>query len=288
MRETLFRYPGGKSKLQKPILAKLNKLLDKPLRYCEPFFGGGSIGLNLLGHKNISHCWLNDKDLGLTSLWNSIKFYPDLLKAKIRAFEPSTEAFYLFRDYFSNLTAADSLEAIVEIGFRKLAIHQISYSGLGVKSGSPLGGKSQESNYKIDCRWSPEYLCNRIDLLNFKFSTAGSQGISFTSLDFEEVIGNTAVASLIYLDPPYYVKGSQLYQHGFTVEDHGRLADSLKNTVHKWLLSYDDCPKVRELYGWASIEQVSVNYSITATKGKLTGKRQSRNKSELLISPKSL
>ena len=29
--------------------------------------------------------------------------------------------------------------------FKKLAIHQISYSGLGTKSGGPLGGEKQQS-----------------------------------------------------------------------------------------------------------------------------------------------
>jgi len=48
----------------------------------------------------------------------------------------------------------------LDVGFKKLAIHQISYSGLGTKSGGPLGGKSQESIYKIDCRWSPKHIVN--------------------------------------------------------------------------------------------------------------------------------
>jgi hypothetical protein len=87
-------------------------------------------------------------------------------------------------------------------------------------------------------------------------------------------------------DPPYYVKGGDLYQHGFTVADHERLAVALKETKHAWVLSYDDCFEVRRLYDWACVEPLEVSYSITATKDKETGHRLSRTKSELLICPK--
>ena len=107
-----------------------------------------------------------------------------------------------------------------------------------------------------------------------------------THLDFADVIQDTSCGSLLYLDPPYYIKGNDLYQHGFTVEDHERLAIALKNTTHAWVLSYDDCPEIRRLYQWARVEPLDVNYSITALKDKQTGERISRTKSELLIGPK--
>jgi len=101
-----------------------------------------------------------------------------------------------------------------------------------------------------------------------------------------EEIQDTDRRSLLYLDPPYYVKGNDLYQHGFTVDDHQRLANALRHTEHAWVLSYDDCCEVRQLYNWANVESLQVNYSITATKDKDTGERVSRTKGELLICPK--
>ena len=62
------------------------------------------------------------------------------------------------------------LARIVDLGFKKLAIHQTSYSGLGTKSGGPLGGAEQKSRYKIDCRWSPEYICKKVDKLHDLFA----------------------------------------------------------------------------------------------------------------------
>jgi DNA adenine methylase len=104
-------------------------------------------------------------------------------------------------------------------------------------------------------------------------------------VDFEQMI--LEEGGVLYLDPPYYVKGNDLYQCGFTEEDHHRLAESLRNTSNPWILSYDDCPEVRELYQWAKYESVDVNYSITGNLDKKSDKRKSRTKPELIIYPAS-
>jgi DNA adenine methylase len=144
----------------------------------------------------------------------------------------------------------------------------------------------QKSQYKIDCRWSPEYICKKVDKLHDLFAAIEVRGNCCTNLDFADVIEDTECRCLLYIDPPYYVKGNDLYQHGFTVEDHERLANALRNTEHAWVLSYDDCYEVRQLYKWANVEPLDVNYSITAMKDKDTGERRSRTKTELLIRPK--
>ena len=57
--------------------------------------------------------------------------------------------------------------------------------------------------------------------------------------------------TVIYLDPPYVVKGSK-YTHDFTPEDHARLAAAVRRFKHaQVLVSYYEHPLVRELYaGW--------------------------------------
>jgi hypothetical protein len=52
-------------------------------------------------------------------------------------------------------------------------------------------------------------------------------------------------------------------------------------------LSYDDCPQIRNLYDWAVIDTISINYTITGTKDKESGKRLARTKPELLIYSKN-
>lgn len=283
---SFFRYPGGKSKLRNTISKYINSYLSLhenklDLEYREPFFGGGGIGLKFIAdNPQWKKIWINDKDVGIANLWTAVIRYPGELKQMVQKFTPSVEAF----DQYKTELLDGKLEG-VECAFKKLALHQISYSGLGTKSGGPLGGRKQKSKYKIDCRWSPDYICKKIDKLHNQFSALVIKNQGCTSLDFTDLIKSKEDAFL-YLDPPYYVKGNDLYQCGFTEEDHKRLADTLESATHSWILSYDDCPKVRELYKWAEIETISVNYSITATRDKESGKRLSRIKTELLIYPK--
>ena len=284
---SFFRYPGGKRKLSKTIVKKLNAIAgNKKVEYREPFFGGGSVGLCFLQHNpNIERIWINDFNQGISSLWTSVINYPNLLCNQILDFTPSLEDFYNFKQYLTDIAPAlDTPEKIANYGFRKLAIHQISYSGLGTKSGGPLGGKDQTSQYKIDCRWSPNTIIKKINALNCKLSKIEIRDKCCTSHDFSKLIEDSKHPAIIYLDPPYYDKGSELYQDGFKEEDHIRLSECLKNSKHSWLLSYDDCPAIRKLYDWANIEDVNVNYSITATINKETGETESRTKPELLIS----
>jgi len=297
---SFFRYPGGKSKLRNQIAARLDTIANgHNLEYREPFFGGGSIGLKVLQDNTlIKKLWINDNDLGISCLWTSVIQHPDFLKKLVNKFTPSVKKFDDFKTELTaeNPTKPKTAEEIAQYGFMKLAIHQISYSGLGTMSGGPLGGRKKENiagrgmtdevKYPIDCRWSPDYICKKIDQLHTKMVGLSIRKNRCTCLDFADVIDDTENDAVIYLDPPYFVKGNDLYQHGFTEEDHHRLATSLKNTKHQWVLSYDDCPEIRDLYNWAFIEEIDgVNYSITALKDKKTGERLTRTKMELLIYP---
>jgi DNA adenine methylase len=286
---SFFRYPGGKAKLRNEIIQRLGGLAPAyHFQYREPFFGGGSIGLKLItDNPGVKKIWVNDRDAGIACLWTSVMNYPEDLKQAVRDFKPSVPLFHEYKgELVQNLPAPTQRQSVVQYGFKKLAIHQTSYSGLGTKSGGPLGGQSQESQYKIDCRWSPDYICKKIDKLHQLFASVEVAYKGCTNLDFEEVVLGEGKNTLIYLDPPYYIKGNDLYQHGFTDHDHQRLADSLQGSDHSWLLSYDDCEQVKKLYQWAKVCKIEeVSYSITARKDKENGNRLSRKKTELLIHP---
>lgn len=257
---TLLRYPGGKKKLKKVLLPVLRIYAKMDYEYREPFFGGGSFLTNL----KFKRIWINDADYALSCLWTSVAKNPEELKRRVMDFTPSVSSFY---DYKRRLLEKDYGQDVTETGFIKLAIHQISYSGLGPKSGGPLGGKEQRSKYKIDCRWNPDYICKKIDSIHSYFNSIELLRGECTSEDFlyliKEPAGDKKV--VLYLDPPYYEKGEELYQHSFGEEDHQRLMESLKLTGHKWFLSYDDCPEIRDMYKWAKIFPVQVNYTINGS-----------------------
>ena len=62
--------------------------------------------------------------------------------------------------------------------------------------------------------------------------------------------------AFFYCDPPYFETEGH-YAVVFTKEDHIRLRDTLKKIRGKFLLSYNDCEFIRELYKDYYIESVT-------------------------------
>jgi len=279
----LLRYPGSKEKLAPQITRLFPQEMVLPLNwdsnrweYREPFFGAGAVGFLLLRDLPPScSIWLNDKDYGIVCLWQAVWRSLDELVERIEGFEPSVEKYEEYKAKDGDLKG-DPLE----VGFRKLALHQMSYSGLGYKSGGPLGGREQNNGlYSVDCRWLPESLYKEaVDLHEVltKFKS-----LKITCKDFSVLMDDNPRA-FIYCDPPYVDKGPELYRHAFAAKDHTRLAGLLHSTKSYWALSYDDHPLVRKLYAWARFQELQVTYTAATA---INGTRP-KNK-EVLITPPS-
>ena len=78
------------------------------------------------------------------------------------------------------------------------------------------------------------------------------------NVDFERLIKTyDRRNALFYLDPPY-VNSEQYYTaYQFSESDHCRLYNVLKNISGKFILSYNDCEFVRNLYKNYNIKSVS-------------------------------
>jgi len=263
----LMRYPGGKTRLAKRIVPEIFAQGDLSMvEYREPFVGGGSILHKLLS--DTRRIWINDVDADLAALHTSVMLYPDDLKERILAFEPSPDEFHRMKNEL-RLGAVDIAyrDTLVERGFYKLAVHRMSYSGLGT-----MGGALSDTG----SRWNPYELCRTIDHVHNLISKNSIRNNSCTSVDFNELILDDSRPAVLYIDPPYVAKGGECYEHSFTERDHIRLADALRRTPHGWVLSYDNHPLVRSLYGgWTDIQQISASYSAAGA----------RVATELLITP---
>jgi DNA adenine methylase len=264
----LIRYPGSKEKLFDALLRYVPYCVSLPMmsaesvtEYREPFFGAGAIGFRLLNTMS-SKCvvWLNDIDADLVCLWKAVHSDYRQLQKLIHEFKPSVEAFF---DFKSRDGMADC--SPTERGFRKLALHRMSVSGFGAMSGGPIGGKSQENKlYTVSCRWNPTRMKRDVTRLSLRLNRF--KRLSITCADFGDVIEAPGDNVFIYIDPPYFEKGPQLYKHSMQESCHERLSSMLAASSHDWLLSYDDHPYVRSLYQWAKIEVLSVRYTNAVTK----------------------
>ncbi|MBQ3194990.1 MAG: DNA adenine methylase [Clostridia bacterium] len=80
--------------------------------------------------------------------------------------------------------------------------------------------------------------------------------------DFESLIKHyDRPDTFFYADPPY-LSTEDMYAVGFGWDDHVRLRDTLKSIKGKFLLSYNDCPEIRELYDGFAIFDFSRTHSM--------------------------
>jgi DNA adenine methylase len=63
-------------------------------------------------------------------------------------------------------------------------------------------------------------------------------------------VGRWPQQTLIYLDPPYYVKGRDLYYDYYESSDHASVAEFMLSCVRRqrWIVSYDNVKPIRTLY----------------------------------------
>lgn len=145
-------------------------------------------------------------------------------------------------------------------------------------NGGVIGGIKQDGKWKIDARFNRIELQKRIERI-----AAFEDNIIVTNLDALRFIKTVVSKSpdkdrmFVYLDPPYYVKGSELYLNFYQHKDHIALSKSLQRVRDtRWVVTYDNTPQISSLYEWADVQPFSLRYSAhTAREG-----------SELLISPK--
>lgn len=256
----LIRYPGSKDSHLKFLSPHLVQRAAASRKLCEPFAGTAAVTFHLLQQSEesisqgreqlIESWWINDIDPSMAALWEVISGQAeglDTLRIMIDRYTPQADDFYDFK--------ANPGTSKIELAFRKIVLHQISYSGLGGKAGSPIGGRAQTGKYLVDCRWNATRLLKKIDTCTTLLQSAPGK---VTNLSWKDVLVEALQDNFfVYLDPPYYKAGGGLYINGLI--DHQDLADTLKNSDNKnWFLSYDDEPGVSELYSWAIIKPEDV------------------------------
>lgn len=257
------RYPGGKSKLTKHIveLFKINGYNNGT--YIEPFAGGAGVALSLLINQNVDSIHINDLDISIYSFWKSAINNSEEFIKLIRDTPLTIKEWEKQKDVQSNIDKASTLE----LGFSTFYLNRTNISGI-IKGGI-IGGIKQKGNYKMDARFNKEGLVNRIrKIAEYK------DKIIITNFCVKDLINRISIQNeqkyFIYFDPPYYIKGPELYKNHLRHEDHLQISKMIKNIKnHYWMVTYDNVPEVIEMYDDFRKEEYSLNYSAgKATKGK--------------------
>jgi DNA adenine methylase len=242
------RYPGGKQKALRQIIPYIPENIGE---YREPFIGGGSVFLAIqqLFAEKIDKYWINDLNFDLYCFWvsaqNEIK---SMVEQVYKIKQKNTNG----RELYNYLTADDSSLSDFERAVRFFVLNRITFSGT-VDS----GGYSQQAYEKRFTNSSIERLLKLSSCL---------ASVQITNDDYETLLFTEGENVFIFLDPPYLMaKKSKLYgRKGFlhTSFDYERFAKSMKNCPHKWLITFDDSPEIRQLFHFADINEWTLQYGM--------------------------
>lgn len=264
------RYPGSKRKLIPAIRQLLDFSIPKPDLFVEPFCGGASVTLGLLEANSIERAIISDLDPLIAAFWieatsNADRLIDDMYK------EPITVERW---DYWR----ISKPRSTRKLALKCIFLNRTTFSGIVGGTAGPIGGRSQTSKYRIDCRFPKESLALRI--LNIKRFAIEGRILEVKQSRWQDTMAYAQdVASkygsrhlVFYLDPPYIEKANRLYDRPFKEEDHNELARYLTyECSYPWILSYDDVPVIRQQYrGHPSIREYGVSHQYTMTGNRCT------------------
>lgn len=250
------RYPGGKAPFA-PFIAQVmaaNNLLGG--HYLEPYAGGAGVALELLFEGKASHVHINDADPAVYAFWVAATQHADGLLSLLDETPITMEQWFHWR----SVLQSDEQVDVVQKGFATLFMNRTNRSGI-LKAGV-IGGKEQAGEYKLDARFKKDMIAARIEAI-----AARAADISVYCEDSLRLLGRASEflpkKSLIYLDPPYYVKGKGLYRNYYEHDDHAAIAKHLQRRGFKWpwVVSYDNATEICSMYELSQSLTYGLNYT---------------------------
>lgn len=246
------RYPGGKTQLAPLVIdiARANNLYGGV--YAEPFAGGAGIAWRLLLNGDMTEVWLNDIDPAIYAFWKTVVDAPDELCNRIEKTEITMEEWHRQKAILQSNDAG-----LTDLAFATLFLNRTNRSG--ILKGGVIGGKNQQGDYKLDCRFNKPDLVHKIQRIHLY-----REVIQVTRLDAEKCLQKWEKSlpkrGLINIDPPYYAQGRDLYLSFYNPEDHARLAKLVRSMKSSWMLTYDDVPQIESLYAGLPTYRKALTY----------------------------
>lgn len=242
-----FGWVGGKSKLARTIVSRL----PTHTSYVEVFGGA----LSVLYAKPPSKIEVvNDINAELINLHTHIKSRPESLANYLRDMLVSRDLFNLIAS--GQYRPRNDIDRAAAYYYR-LAL---SFGSMGGSFAMPKSRKPKEI-WRDFHKWS-----------------ARLRHVTIEHMSFERLIKEyDRPETLFYCDPPYV--GTESYyeiEGGFGLAEHTRLRDLLMGAKGRFVLSYNDCELVRELYRGCEFVAVKVDYT-------LAGAQKRREAAEVLV-----
>lgn len=252
------RYPGGKTKLYKYVksLIEINGLIGET--YIEPFAGGAGLALKLLMNHDVKRIVINDFDPAIYAFWFCVLNHADQMCQFVNSVPLTVDAWNKQRNIYINQHNYTQLEIAQAVLF----LNRTNVSG--VITGGVIGGRNQTGKYKIDARFNRDDLVRKIKTISDL-----ADKIDLYNLDAVDFLQNELChyyKVFINFDPPYVVKGGQLYKNAFTKNDHKKLRNEIAKCNRKWIVTYDVCELVSNAYSKFRGSTIDIYYSANGAK----------------------
>ncbi|KJR44455.1 DNA-methyltransferase [Desulfosporosinus sp. I2] len=253
------RYPGGKTKIYQYVknILEYNNLLGQT--YIEPFAGGAGLAIKLLLNGDVKRIVINDYDPAIYAFWYSVLNNTEELCNLIQQTNITPLEWKRQREIYRKQDVSNSLE----LGFSTFFLNRTNVSG--VIKGGMIGGFEQGGTNNISARFNKSNLIQKIQ----NISEYRNKIVLF-NLDAKELLQPKYLRrfykALINFDPPYVRKGSQLYQNSFKEEDHRTLSEIILKCSRKWIVTYDICTLIADLYSNYRFSYLDVTYTVQKSK----------------------
>lgn len=274
--QTPLRYPGAKTGLADLIgrlveSAKQSSQIQNVDLLVEPFAGGASTSLRMVGSGIVDRILLADADPLVAAFWQVAADETDKLIDRIadehKKYVAHGGSAALKRwDYWRQWAPRDGMKVTAsrfEAAVKCLFLNRTTFSGILHGQAGPIGGRKQESKYDIGCRFNIAALAERLGYVGHLYDTGRLVDVwckdwkaTLAAIPewYPQLIPNHVLA---YLDPPYLEKSKKLYQRSFSRSagyaespagdldwidgiTHHRLAEYLRRQIQfRWILSYD-------------------------------------------------
>lgn len=235
-------YIGGKNRLANTII----DLFPPHRTYLEAFAGGASV---FFRKEPSTVEVLNDKSGDVVTLFRVCQLHHEELIRYMRFMVSS-------RGWFDLLRKTDPTGLTdIQRAARFIYTQKNAYAGL-VRNPHYKTSVVQPSGFNI------ERLPAIIEETHHRLAR-----VQIENLPYEEVLRRyDSNDMLCFLDPPYY--GRKLYNFNFEHEDFVVLAERLKGLKGKFILSLNDLPEVRKLFGKFKFREVDLHYTAQKKPGK--------------------
>lgn len=213
-------WPGGKSRL----LAELLPLVPEHNLYVEAFGGG----LALFTAKQPSKLEvINDLNGELVNFYKQVKYHLDTLLDELEFVLNSRE---IFRDYIEQRGLTE-----IQRAARWYIRNKLSFGGMGASFGTSRGTSTASMGSRHQ------------RLMSIRSFNARLDRTCIENLPWEKLFATYDHAeAFFFLDPPYLDAGGRAYQ-GWSEETLAGFCERVRALKGKFIFTFQDCPKVREL-----------------------------------------